>query len=157
MITQKRLKELFSYDEATGDLRWNVKSARRVKIGDIAGTKTPNGHIQIRVDDEVYLAHRLVWTYMKGYHSEYDIIHIDGVKSNNKIDNLQEKTHQCVIRNIGNYSNNVSGVKGVSKIRRSGKWYACIRVNRKNINVGLYTKFADAVKARYEAEERYGW
>lgn len=51
-------------------------------------------------------------------------------------------------------SNNKSGKRGVSFSYKKEKWYACIGIKGKNINLGYYTKLEDAIKARKEAEEK---
>jgi hypothetical protein len=57
--------------------------------------------------------------------------------------------------NVGLRSNNKSGVTGVIWHRRSSKWRAFIRINGKQIELGLFDRFEDAVVARKEAEEKY--
>lgn len=52
-------------------------------------------------------------------------------------------------------SNNTSGYKGVCWNKKSNKWYAQIRVNKKRIHLGSFTNIEDAIKARKEAEEKY--
>lgn len=50
---------------------------------------------------------------------------------------------------------NTSGVKGVYRDKRSGKWRARLKFKGKLMNFGSYNNFEDAVKARKEAEELY--
>lgn len=50
---------------------------------------------------------------------------------------------------------NTSGVKGVYRDNRSGKWRARLKFKGKLMNFGSYDKFEDAVRARKEAEELY--
>ena len=57
--------------------------------------------------------------------------------------------------NRGLSSNNTSGVTGVSWSKTMNKWRARINVNGKEINLGYFNKFEDAVKARKKAEEKY--
>lgn len=52
-------------------------------------------------------------------------------------------------------SNNTSGVKGVYWIKQNNKWLASIKVNQKQIYLGYFTEFNDAVIARKQAEEKY--
>lgn len=49
--------------------------------------------------------------------------------------------------------NNTTGITGVYKW--DDKWLASIKINGKQINLGIYIKKEDAIKARKEAEEKY--
>jgi hypothetical protein len=51
--------------------------------------------------------------------------------------------------------NNKSGHRGVFYSNTINKWIARICVNNKNIHIGTYKNFEDAVKARHDAEEKY--
>lgn len=53
------------------------------------------------------------------------------------------------------YSHNSSGITGVTWNKERRKWQAQIVVNDKNINLGRYESFDDAVKARLEGEKKY--
>lgn len=53
------------------------------------------------------------------------------------------------------YSNNTSGVRGVSFDKRSGLSRAYIRVKNSQIELGLFKNKDDAVNARKKAEEKY--
>lgn len=77
----------------------------------------------------------------------------------NKLDcrksNLKIVTHQENMLNKGMYSNNTSGVKGVSWDKSKNKWCSNITANKKRYNLGCFDNFEDAVKARKEAEKKY--
>lgn len=53
------------------------------------------------------------------------------------------------------HANNSSGVKGVRFNPQRGKWTAHIGFQGKQINLGYYEKFDDAVAARKAGEEKY--
>jgi hypothetical protein len=57
--------------------------------------------------------------------------------------------------NKGIISNNTSGATGVIWNKRLNKWQSRITVDKKDIYLGSYNNFEDAVKARKEAEEKY--
>jgi hypothetical protein len=52
---------------------------------------------------------------------------------------------------------NTSGCRGVYFEKKTGRWRARLRFKKKQYNLGSYTNFDDAVKARKEAEQQiYG-
>ena len=50
---------------------------------------------------------------------------------------------------------NTSGVVGVVWDKNKKKWEAIIRINKKQIHLGLFDNFEDAVSTRKQAEEKY--
>jgi hypothetical protein len=155
-ITQELVKRLFDYNP-DGYLIWKVKPALRVSIGSPAGSKNTRGYWQVRVLGKLYRSHRIIFLWHNGYFPENNIDHIDGNPSNNKIENLREVTQQCNLRNSKVHKNNNSGVTGVIWHKQTEKWYAQIKVNGKNINLGFYSDFISAVKARHTKEIELEW
>lgn len=97
--------------------------------------------------------HKLI---MDDIENEYDIDHIKTeYKHDNRKLNLRRTTRQQNNSNSKLKSNNTSGVAGVHWHSRDKVWEAWIRFNYKNIYLGRYLKFDDAVKARKAAEEEY--
>jgi hypothetical protein len=65
-----------------------------------------------------------------------------------------------VDRSVSSYNtrkaeNNTSGRTGVYWFARVSKWVAAIHVQDKQIHLGYFKRFEDAVKAREEAELKY--
>lgn len=81
--------------------------------------------------------------------------HINHNVFDNRKNNLRVCTNSQNNMNKGLQSNNTSGVTGVTWRKDKHKWEAQIRLNRKNIHLGLFPNFDDAVKARKQAEEKY--
>jgi hypothetical protein len=61
------------------------------------------------------------------------------------------------MRNAKKPITNSSGYIGVNWHKSAKKWMAQIKVNRKNIYLGLFTNKEDAVEARKEAEVEHGF
>lgn len=81
--------------------------------------------------------------------------HINHDTLDNRKSNLRIVTHQQNMLNSSVNKNNTSGVKGVSWNKKYKKWNANIGFNGKNIYLGCYNDFEDAVKVREEAEIKY--
>lgn len=84
-----------------------------------------------------------------------EIDHINNNKKDNRKCNLRIVTRSQNGMNRGVQSNNKTGVTGVTFYEPYDKWNSQIALNGKHINLGYFSDFEDAVKARKEAEERY--
>lgn len=147
---------LLKFNPDTGSITWMV-SRGRMKAGDEAGAHDKDGYIRIRVNGKIYPAHRLMWLYV---HKEFpkpgmQIDHINGVRDDNRIDNLRLVVSQGNQRNRVVGKNNSSGCLGVRLIPE--KWRAVIKVDGKQVSLGMYNEWWDAVCARKSAEYRYGF
>lgn len=150
ILTQERLKQLIDYDPDTGVFTW--KGPSRFS-GEESNCYNVYGYKVIGVDGKRYQASRLAWLYMEGYWPEHEIDHINRDPSDNRWCNLRHTSKQCNVRNRGVNKNNTSGVTGVSRNSRNGRWYVEIL----DKNVGSYKNLDQAVKARWEAEVRHGF
>lgn len=136
MITQERLKELFTYDGQS--LIWKVESPTRLKVGCVAGFLSKDSdYISIGFDKKIYRAHRMIFLYCHGYLPEF-LDHIDGNKVNNRIKNLRACTVQQNNHNTKMPKTNTSGVKGVCWDKKAKVWRARIRINYKNNDLGCF-------------------
>lgn len=142
------LSETFEYRD--GVLYWR-NSKRADKTGGPAGSlknptkQNPNPYIEVRWLGKSYPAHRLVWELMKGpIPTPYEVDHINGDPSDNRIDNLRLALRHENQRNVGITKANTSGLKGVSLIRASGKYRADIRVSNKTRYLGQFETAEEA-------------
>lgn len=148
MLTQERLKELFTYDPETGIFKRKVSVQGGGPAGTIAGHKPANWYNRIVVDGTQYNAHRLAFLFMEGYFPEYQVDHIDGDKSNNTWKNLRHVTPSCNSQNQKKYSNNTSGFPGVSVQKKTGKWLSQAFKDKKVISLGLSDSALEAALVR---------
>lgn len=81
--------------------------------------------------------------------------HIDGDRSNNRLNNLRVTKKLKNPINCKKYKNNKSGVIGVYWNSRLEKWCASIGINKKIIHLGVFEVFEDAVEERLKAEKEY--
>lgn len=138
MITHERLKELVSYDPIRGIFIWLKRTGSRAHVGAMLGCRTGNGYIECELDGDGYSIHRLAWFYMKGEWPKAEIDHIDGVRDNNSWDNLRAATRSENRCNVGKYSSNTSGYKGVSWSNAARKWVAQIQHQGKPQHLGCF-------------------
>lgn len=152
MLTQERLKELLHYDEETGVFTRKEKIGRYLK-GAVSGAKHNKGYIQITIDNENYLAHRVAWMYVYGEFPKNQIDHINRIKTDNSIKNLRDVDASTNHHNIGIRSHNTSGVTGVVWDSRSKKWKAQIILKNKRYLIGTFKTVELAKIARQNKEK----
>ena len=145
MLTKDYLHQIFEYKE--GNLYYK-ENCGKMKIGKKAGSKRTSGYIAIVINKKPYYAHRLIFMMFYGYFPKF-IDHINGEKSDNKIENLREATKQNNSWNVKKFTNNTSGYKNISWNKREKRWYVRIAVNGKNKHFGGYF---DIEVAKFVAE-----
>jgi len=157
VIIKELAPQLLDYDAETGTVYWKVDSKRgSVKAGDRAGCLNL-GYRKIKLAKRPIVEHRIVWFLHYGYLPDCQIDHIDRDRANNKISNLRlaPRNEKDNSQNTSVRSHNVSGVTGVNWFKLRNKWRARITVGQKEISLGLFIDFNDAVAARRAAELKY--
>jgi hypothetical protein len=133
-------------------LRYEDGNLYRIKSGKIAGTKKGNGYIMITFNYVKMLVHRVIWEMHNGPIPEgYEIDHMNGIRSDNRIENLRLVTRSINNKNKRMQSNNTSGFTGVVFVKQRGKWNARVKENGIQKNIG---SFSTAIEAN-EAREKY--
>ncbi len=161
-ISQKQLKEVLEYNPNTGVFIWKKRISIRITVGKVAGVIAKKGsyeRILIGVYGHRYKAHHLAWLYMYGSFPTDLIDHINHDATDNRIVNLRETTHKNNLRNQRVRESNTSGCMGVQKrvLKTKTSWRVGIMVDGKNINLGSFGTFDEAVKARKEGVIKYGF
>ena len=88
----EEIREWLSYDEKTGHLTW-LKGRGKAKTGSTAGTLMDNGYLSLRFKEVFYRCHRVGWFLHYGK-QPYILDHVNDIKSDNRLSNLQEVTDQ---------------------------------------------------------------
>ncbi len=126
--------ELFDYKD--GQLI--RKTGRKGDKGSVAGCiHKGTGYVHVKIKEKSFKAHRLVFLLHHGYMPDI-IDHIDGDKTNNRIENLRAATKAENCQNQKIRSTNKSGIKGVSFNKTYKKWSVNICRNYKIMHIGMY-------------------
>ena len=154
-LTAEYLRSILNYDPETGIFTRKVRTANRVKVGDVAGCKNSEGYLGIKICSRTHQAHRLAWMYVYGEWPTGQIDHINRIRTDNRIANLREVSHKQNNQNRSKPSNNTSGHPGVSWHKQRSKWLAHIKHNQKKIHLGCFNTIEEAIAARKAAEKLY--
>lgn len=153
-LIQERVKELFSYNQQSGELV-RIGGGRNSKYN-YSNWSRVAGYKQVWVDGRTYLVHRLIWLYVHGaFPTEID--HINGNRIDNRISNLRDVTKKENAKNSAKRRDNTSGVTGVCWHKSLKKWFARINAEESPLSLGYFDNFGDAVIARKKAEKEYGY
>jgi hypothetical protein len=133
----------YTYCPVSGELRGVHGNVIRKKLNGYTCTQLKHQNKGF-----VIYAHRLSWYLHYGHLPVNSIDHIDGNKSNNKIDNLRDVTRQ---QNQWNRTT----AKGYSWNKIANKFHAQIKINKKTKNLGLFQTEQEARNAYLKAKEIY--
>ena len=81
------VRHLFAFDPINGVLYRKVGRPR--DCNKPAGCIRSRGYIKISVHNKAYLAHRLIWMWRYGSFDNECIDHINGITSDNRLENLR--------------------------------------------------------------------
>ena len=156
------LNECFEYDSETGSLFWKERPVSHFEAGKWsaerkcnhwnkrfaskeAGSVGSEGYRCVKVDDQSYRVHRIIWKMIQGVDPAETIDHINGIRDDNRIANLREATMEEQMRNKTLRSDNTSGYIGVYPTKH-GKWKSQGKRDGKSVHLGTY-------KCKHEAGE----
>lgn len=145
-------QEVFAYRD--GKLYWRIKPSQNVRIGDEAGCPNSNGHLVVRYKRKLYKVHRVIHEIFHGpIPKGMEIDHINGVRDDNRMENLRLVTRSQNNWNSCKRKNSTSGLKGVHWHKQKQKWQAHIKIFGKRKNLGYFLTKDEAYNARLKAEK----
>jgi hypothetical protein len=126
--------------------------------GKIAGSTNNNGYVIVCMDYKMKGAHRIIWEMHNGPIPEgIDIDHINGIRSDNRIENLRLATRSQNIANKLVAKRSTSRLMGVTHDNARNNWRAVINANGKYKTIGRYpTKGLAAVAYAKASIQVYG-
>jgi hypothetical protein len=149
---QLAVRAVFDYDREEGCLYYkgtNIVARRSYQT---------SGYAVVNYQGHSRLEHSLIILYMLGEsYLQYEIDHVNHKRDDNRWCNLRVVCRKTNSKNLSISKANCSGVTGVSWHTQRNKWRAYIMVNYKQVNLGLFKTKEEAIKARKEAEIRYGF
>jgi hypothetical protein len=125
--------------EYESGLAYRTTISSRAVAGKMAGKRTLDKYLQVRIKGIDYICSRIVWYLATGLDPGSDEIdHVDHNPLNNSIDNLrictrrQNNTYQSIRKD------NTSGYKGVSWRKDTGIYTAHLQVDKKRMHIGYH-------------------
>lgn len=150
-------REYIDYNPDTGEFIWKKRASQRAIIGRKAGCLNNQGYLAIMLKGKTMQAHRIAFALMTGKWPDYQIDHINGDRSDNRWANLREANWLINSKNRKTPITNTSGVMGLQWNRKINKWMAKITNKGKQYHLGCFENKQDAIKARKDAERRFGF
>jgi len=173
--TPELIRQFVEYNQNTGKFRWKTTSPDMFTAG-IRTVEQKCAMFNARLEGrEAFTAdngqgyksavirgfrtgaHRVAWAMHYGSWPKHTIDHINGDKTDNRIENLRDVTKSENCRNVSIGKNNKSGILGVRWRESRNTWEADLRYNRKIVFYGRYKCLGEAIQARRNAEAEYGF
>lgn len=85
-----------------------------------------------------------------------DIDHINGIRDDNRIENLRTVTRSINLKNKRKLPENKTGYRGVLRLK-GGQFLARVWSDGRQIKLGVFSTAAEAGEARIKAERNYGY
>lgn len=144
------------YMDSDGKFRRKISHVK-ARLHEIAGGIDAKGYEIISLNSLKYRAHRLYYMYYHDIEELPDdvyIDHVNGIKNDNRKENLRISTHAQNCQNGKITIRNTTGSIGIYWHKRDKKWTAAIGHENKLINLGYFSNREDAEFAYSEAARR---
>lgn len=140
------VRRAFVYDPATG----HFTRVEGRKLG-LAGAINNLGYRLIGIVGKKYRAHRLAWLYVHGAWPTGEIDHINGIRDDNRIENLRDVSNRVNQQNRRKaLKSGSTGLLGVSPTKRGFK--AAISLNKASRYLGRFDTAEEAHAAYVDAK-----
>ena len=138
------LLNVVSYDKVTGKFV-RLQSAGNALKGTVIGNEDKKGYVKALVLGQYVKLHRLAWFYIHGCWPSKQIDHLNGIRSDNRIDNLRDcGTSENCLNQHGPRTNNKSGYQGVHQILKTGRSRATCSIQGRKHHIGVFSTAEEA-------------
>ncbi len=152
LITQSELKSIVHYSPNTGLFHRYMKKESRPP-----GNVNSHGYLRLFIRGHgILYCHRLAFLYVTGDIPQ-EVDHINGVRDDNKWNNLRASNHTINARNTSLSRRNKSGFSGVIYDKERNKWRAQIGNKYGKSFIGRYETKEEAIVARKAKEKELGF
>jgi hypothetical protein len=152
-ITRQEAEKVLSYSPQTGVFTWVCRVGTRRAAGDVAGYLHSTGCITIGLNKKHIKAHRLAWLFVYDEWPAGDIDHINGNRTDNRIENLRIATKTQNAQNQRRGTRNKHGLLGI-KQTPCGNWTSSIRVDGVLHHIGTFHTAQEAHTAYVKTKQR---
>ena len=143
-LLKDELIEMFRYEN--GKVFW-AKSGSGKSIHKEAGYVEKDGYRRVKINGKHIPIHRVVYAIFNGpIEDELFIDHINGIRNDNRIENLRLVTAQ-------ENQFNITTAKGYCWDKNRGKFKSNITINGKTKHLGMFTNKEDARNAYLSAKK----
>lgn len=153
-LVAEEVRRILNYNPETGIFYWKYrpecpKKWNTRRAGKVAGCMSRTGYININIPGHgPQRAHRLAWLYIFGHFPDGQIDHRNGIREDNRIDNLRIATPSDNALNKVMQKNNTSGFVGVSLDPQRKLWRARVSIHRVMHDIGFFHTPLEAHEAR---------
>ena len=150
-LTQEYLNSLFYYKD--GNLYSKIDRYKTtLKKDTLIKCYLQSGYLRTCINYKSYRIHRLIFMMHYGY-MPTQIDHINGIKDDNRIENLRDVNNSQNQLNKGIQKNNTSGIKNVTF--ENNKWRVRTTINGKLKSFGSYDDWELAELVAIEVRDKY--
>lgn len=142
LLSRDELLKDFVFEYSTGKL-FKMKKGVLKEWGYLN-----KGYVCIHYKDTIYFAHRVIWFMHYGVWPKKQLDHINGNRSDNRIENLREVSNQT--NQLNGKKHRQGHLQGTTYIKREDKWAAQIGTGKKRIWIGRFRTQKEAHDAYLE-------
>lgn len=138
------LKDILVYHPDTGVFTWKITRSPNSLEGGLAGSIDDKGHVIINTGNRHIMAQRLAWYFTHGVWPSKPLVHINGKKDDNRIDNLKEVSRSELSKNSNSGRKGTTGLKGVYYNKINDSYMAIISHEGERLYLGSFKSKTEA-------------